>query len=62
MYMIYHDGRNSGKFENIQSFHGDDLSIQGRGFKKIRNAVVTILETLCLLRMITGNHVYVLDV
>lgn len=36
--------------------------IQGRGFKKIKNAVIAILETLCLLRMNTGNRVYVLDV
>jgi hypothetical protein len=26
--MIYHDGGNSGKFENIQSIFGDDLSVQ----------------------------------
>jgi hypothetical protein len=28
MYVIYHDEGDSGKFENIQSIHGDDLSIQ----------------------------------
>jgi len=35
--VIYHDGGNSGKYENIQSIHGDDLSVQyfrGEVFKK----------------------------
>jgi len=57
------DGRISGKFEYIQPIHGNDRSVQyfrGEVFKK--NAVVAFLETLCLLRMNTGNPVYVLDV
>jgi hypothetical protein len=37
MYVIYHDGGNSGKFENSQSVYGDDLSVlyfRGDDFKK----------------------------